>query len=798
MKNKAIFIFFFLIFNSNIMAENIIIEAKNITLDKNQKSSLFENEVKVETKDGYIIKSDSADYNKENGILILKKNVIGNDSKNNIVKADFAKYDENTKIFLTVGPTEIITSENYLIESADIELNNSTKQIVSKRKTTVTDVDKNKIFVDNFEYQTGNNIFKSIGNIEVIDNKQNRYEFSQVYIDTKKKEILGTDIKSYINDKSFKIDKRNKPRVFANTFKMSKKNTEFTKSIFTLCDYREKNKCPPWSIQASKMFHDSQKKTIYYDNALVKVFDLPIFYLPKLSHPDPSVDRRSGFLVPSISDSKNLGYGVSIPYFFDIDKDKNFTFTNKFFIDENPLFTGEYHQAFQNSNFIADFGFTEGYNNTSATKTEGAKSHFFSKFVKNFKGKNESDNTLSLSLQNVSNDKYLKLYKLKSNLIDYNQDTLESSLSFSHEGNDLFFGLNASVFETLKENYEDKYEYIAPEITLDKNIFTNETMGSLNLQTNLKVHNYDTNKLTNFNVNDLNWSSKDFLHKTGFKSKFLSNFKNINYESKNVDLYKDDPTSEIFGALGYKSQIKLEKNTGNSQHFLTPKFFARYAPGSMRKEKSGSRLNPNKAFSMDRLDNINNFENGLTGVFGFDYQIKNNDQNFDFSLAQIINNSENKKMSSQSSLDEKVSDLVGEANLDVSKKFNLNYGFALDQNYRELNYNDLGAKMNFGALDIDFNYLQEKNHIGNKDYFKTKFTYNDSDKSMFSFETKRNLITNSAEFYNLSYEYINDCLRAGLVYRREFYNDSELEAENSLFFKITLTPFGGIDTPSLN
>ena len=106
--------------------------------------------------------------------------------------------------------------------------------------------------------------------------------------------------------------------------------------------------------------------------------------------------------------------------------------------------------------------------------------------------------------------------------------------------------------------------------------------------------------------------------------------------------------------------------------------------------------------------------------------------------------------------------------------------------------------MNFGALDIDFNYLQEKNHIGNKDYFKTKFAYNNSDKAMLSFETKRNLITNSSEFYNLSYEYINDCLRAGLVYRREFYNDSELEAENSLFFKITLTPFGGIDTPSFN
>ena len=94
------------------------------------------------------------------------------------------------------------------------------------------------------------------------------------------------------------------------------------------------------------------------------------------------------------------------------------------------------------------------------------------------------------------NDKYLKLYKLKSNLVDYNQDTLESSLDFTHEDGDVFFGLNASIFESLKESYEDKYEYIAPEITLNKNLFANEVLGSLDLQTNLKVHNYDTNKLT--------------------------------------------------------------------------------------------------------------------------------------------------------------------------------------------------------------------------------------------------------------------------------------------------------------
>ena len=94
------------------------------------------------------------------------------------------------------------------------------------------------------------------------------------------------------------------------------------------------------------------------------------------------------------------------------------------------------------------------------------------------------------------------------------------------------------------------------------------------------------------------------------------------------------------------------------------------------------------------------------------------------------------------------------------------------------------------------NYLQEKKHIGDQEYFNTKLNLRNKNDGVFSFETKRNLVTNSAEFYNLSYEYLNDCLRAGLVYRREFYNDSELEPENSLLFKVTLTPFGSIHSPT--
>ena len=70
MKNRFLFIFLFLIFCSNIKAENIIIEAKNITLNKNQKSSLFENEVKVKTKEEVIGESDMDEIDKWSKVLI--------------------------------------------------------------------------------------------------------------------------------------------------------------------------------------------------------------------------------------------------------------------------------------------------------------------------------------------------------------------------------------------------------------------------------------------------------------------------------------------------------------------------------------------------------------------------------------------------------------------------------------------------------------------------------------------------------------------------------------------------------
>ena len=104
-------------------------------------------------------------------------------------------------------------------------------------------------------------------------------------------------------------------------------------------------------------------------------------FFPYLSHPDPTVKRRSGFLIPSLNDSTSLGASVTVPYYLNISNDKDLTFTPKLYGRENPLVLAEYRQAFENSYLIIDSGYTEGYKDNTAVKTKGSRSHFFQNIV---------------------------------------------------------------------------------------------------------------------------------------------------------------------------------------------------------------------------------------------------------------------------------------------------------------------------------------------------------------------------------------------------------------------------------
>ena len=221
MRNKFLIIFITFFLATFLHAEDLFIEAKDITLNKDKKTTIFKNSVSVKTKDK-IISSEFAEFDKKAQTIVLKEDIIAKDKFKNTIKANYAEYDNIKKIFKSNGPTTLITSENYILEGADIIFDNFNKDIKSNKSSTLKDLDGNEIYLENFEYLAEENIFKSIGLIKIKDKFNNIYEFSQIYIDTKKKEVLGTDIKAFLNSDDFKINKENADHYVANYKKYKK------------------------------------------------------------------------------------------------------------------------------------------------------------------------------------------------------------------------------------------------------------------------------------------------------------------------------------------------------------------------------------------------------------------------------------------------------------------------------------------------------------------------------------------------------------------------------------------------
>ncbi len=767
----------FLSINSSLIAEELNINSSQVSFDKKSLKVKLSGEIKV------------------------------NDENNNFLYTDKAEYNKKLNLLNSIGQTKIITSQNYIFETENVEFDNKNKIIKSDYNTIIKDPDGNTISVEMFNYNSIKNVLFSKGKIVLKDKNKNEFLLGEIYIDEKKKKIIASDAKIFFKDNNLKVHPNNEPRIFANSLSLSEDITSVQKGVLTYCKYRENEKCPPWELRAKKIKHNSSKKTVYYDSALLKLYDFPIFYFPKLSHPDPTVERRSGFLVPSFKQSSSIGAGISIPYFWDIDKDKDITFTPRILPSNETLYLAEYRQDFLNSSFILDLGFTEGYKKTTKVKTPGSRSHLFAKIFKTFADEQDFSSDIEINLQKVSNDTYTKVYELKTTLVDYLDSTLTSTIDYNYQKDDLFFNTRISAYEDLTQTGNKKYEFHYPESSLEKNIFIDDNLGIVDFKSELDVKNFKVDKKIKTLSNEFNWSSNPWVSKYGFQNEFIGLLKNINYDAENLSRYKQGRrVSEFYGALGFKSELGFFKYTNNNTlNTIKPKLLLKLSPNDSRdistKETS---LSFSNLFSLNKVNDIDAVDTGSNLSLGFEYKIKDLDNNkkikgdkFSFSLGQVLSAVENKNMPSQSTLNEKLSDVLGNVTYNFNQNVKLSSDFKIDQNLSEFSQSQVELNISYPKTTFNLNFLEETEHLGNQKYLAAKAGLN-FDKGTLSFSGKRNLLSNSAEFYDLSYEYLNDCLRAGIAFRREFYRDRDIEPEDSLVFKITFSPLGTLTTGKLD
>ncbi len=150
---------------------------------------------------------------------------------------------------------------------------------------------------------------------------------------------------------ALRLDAPDETRFAAARAERSKGNfTIFHNGVYTACEPCKDNpKAPPeWQVKAKRIIHDQTEKMIYFEDAYLQFWGHSLAWMPYFSAPDPTVKRKTGFLMPSISTSTIYGVGVEIPYYWALAPDYDITLAPKITSTQGVLMQGEFRQRLLN------------------------------------------------------------------------------------------------------------------------------------------------------------------------------------------------------------------------------------------------------------------------------------------------------------------------------------------------------------------------------------------------------------------------------------------------------------------
>ena len=167
-------------------------------------------------------------------------------------------------------------------------------------------------------------------------------------------------------------------------------------------------------------------------------------------------------------------------------------------------------------------------------------------------------------------------------------------------------------------------------------------------------------------------------------------------------------------------------------------------------------------------------------------------------MGQIFRDTNESNLPIKSKMQNKSSDIVGKISFKPNDNFNLNYNYSADNSLDTVNYNFLETKININNFITSFEFLEENNEIGSDSYFNRELGYKFNQGNMIKYTSRRNRKTDMTEFYNLIYEYKNDCLVAAVEYNKNYYEDRDIKPSEEIFLSLTITPLSSINSPNLN
>jgi LPS-assembly protein len=231
--------------------------------------------------------------------------------KQMLVRADEIDYDYTNNRVAAVGNVQIYYSGSTL-QTDRVIYDQTTKRLHAEGNVQLTDPDGKVTYG------------------EVIDLSDN---FRDGFVD------------------SLRLDLPEQTRVASSRAQRSSgKFTVFENGIYTACEPCKDDpmKPPEWQVKAARIIHDQGEKMLYFEDARIEFYGVPLTYMPFFSFPDPTVKRKTGFLMPMLSTSSLYGVGLNVPYYWALAPDYDVTLAPLITTQQGPLLQGEWRQRLVN------------------------------------------------------------------------------------------------------------------------------------------------------------------------------------------------------------------------------------------------------------------------------------------------------------------------------------------------------------------------------------------------------------------------------------------------------------------
>ena len=583
-----------------------------------------------------------------------------------------------------------------------------------------------------------------------------------------------------------------------------------------LCE-EDPSRPPLWQVKAVKVVHDQKRQTIEYTDAWLEVAGVPVLYTPYLSHPDPTVKRRTGFLAPSFGSSTTLGSAFAAPYFVNIAPNSDATLTPILTAKQGLVMAAEYRHKFVEGEFSAKGSLTRNSpEDEQSYATENGVGGFRGHIAT--KGRFDVDDTwrVGFDVNRATDGTYMSRFKFnQDNTLPEVRNSLASQGFAEGFRQRNYAYVSATDFQSLKDETNDQatplilpYAEYAHESEPDR--FGGQTKIDLNFVALTRSQGSDTRRLS---------------AQTGWQIPYTSPIGDTYTLSASLrgDLYHVNSLAmndgETYTGASYRllPQIALDwrypfvreegKNGGVYQLFepIASVVVSPYGgnPVTIPDEDSlNFEFDDTNLFSTNRFSGLDRVEGGPRINYGFKWGVfGRKGGSTTLLVGQSYRYKADDTFSSGSGLESNFSDIVGRLHVSPGEFIDLNYRTRIGKDRLDFNRNEISATLGGSALSLTSNYTFIDPQEGSE--FKGREELTSSLSSQFSrywrgsFSATRDMAAEEFRSLRLDMTYEDECFLLSSGFSRTFFEDRDLRPEDAIVFRILFKTLGEL-SPSVN